>query len=157
MRAIAAALTIMLSVSLGVMCLQAQTSSEQPSPTNPAPSPQPPPAPAVTPPEPSQQPPPAPAATPPAPVAAPAPAPPAGPKARDLQGLDVFGSDGKLIGRVLKATELSGGVAGDLEVHSQGFFGYFASVYVVPANKAALKNGRVELSVNSEQAKQWKR
>jgi hypothetical protein len=51
--------------------------------------------------------------------------------------------------------ELAGGNPGNLEIHSRGFFGFFVSVYVVPADKATLKGGRVELSATTDQAKQW--
>lgn len=137
MRTPMALLAIALAAGVGAGAL-AQTTTDQPPAANPTPPP----------------------ATAPTPAPAPAPAtpaspPPSGPKAREFQGLDVFGSDGKQIGKVVKAAELAGGKAGDLEIHSQGFFGFFASVYVVPADKATLKSGRVELSATSDQAKQW--
>ena len=83
------------------------------------------------------------------------PAPPPGPKAGDVKGLDVFGSDGQQVGRVVNATETPEGRVKDVEVHSRGFFGYFATAYFVPGDKVTVKGGRVELSVPSDQAKQW--
>lgn len=135
MRAIVALLAITFAACVVGTGLQAQTTKDQP-------------------PAASQGSPPAAAPTP-APVAT--PTPPPGPKAKDFQGLDVFGSDGKQLGKVVKAAELTDGKAGDLEVHSSGFFGFFGSVYVVPADKATLKNGRVDLSMSSEQAKQLRK
>ena len=85
---------------------------------------------------------------------APTPAPAPGPKAKDLQGLDVFGSDAQQIGKVTKVETMPDGKVKGIEVHSSGFFGFFSKAYVVPAEKMNLKNGRVELSMTSEQAKQ---
>jgi hypothetical protein len=67
----------------------------------------------------------------------------------------VFGADGHRIGKVVKAAELADGKRGDLEIRSPGFFGFFSSLYVVPADKATLRSGRVDLSVTSGEAKQW--
>lgn len=127
-------LAIILAASGGAMDGMAQTTTEPP----PAPSSQP-----IPPP------------TAPAPTAALTPAPPPGPKAKDYQGLDVFASDSQQIGKVTKVAELPDGKIGNIEVHSSGFFGYFAKVYVLPAAQTTLKSGRVELAVTSEQAKQW--
>lgn len=110
---------------------------------------------AQTTPQPSEQSAP-PAAAPPAAQPQP-PAPPPGPKATDLKGLDVFGSDGQQIGRVQDATAAPDGRAKEIEVRSSGFFGFFAKVYRVPADKATLKGGRVELAATSDQAKEWLR
>jgi len=84
----------------------------------------------------------------------PAPTPPPGPKAKDLEGLDVFGSDAQRIGKVANVAVLPDGKIKDIEVQSSGFFGFFSKIYIVPAEKMHLKNGRVELSMTSEQAKQ---
>ena len=134
MRSLIMTLAITLAVYGGAFDGVAQTTTEPP----PAPSSQP-----------------IPPATPPAPTAAPTPAPPPGPKAKDYQGLDVFASDSQQIGKVTKVAELPDGKIGDIEVHSSGFFGYFAKVYVLPAAQTTVKGGRVELAVTSEQAKQW--
>jgi ribosomal 30S subunit maturation factor RimM len=83
------------------------------------------------------------------------PRPPAGPGAKDFEGLDVFGSDGQQIGRVVKTSETPNGQVKNIEVHSSGFFGFFAKVFMVPADKATIKAGRVELAASSDQAKQW--
>ena len=85
----------------------------------------------------------------PSPVAAP------GPKAKDLEGRDVFGSDAQQIGKVTKVETMPDGKVKGIEVHSSGFFGFFSTGYVVPAEKINLKSGRVELSMTSEQAKQF--
>jgi sporulation protein YlmC with PRC-barrel domain len=85
---------------------------------------------------------------------APAPTPAPGPKAKDLDGLDVFGSDAQQIGKVAKVAVMPDGKVKEIEVHSSGFFGFFSKAYVVPADKMNLKNGRVELSMTSEQASQ---
>ena len=110
---------------------------------------------AQTTPQPSEQS--APPAAAPPPAQPQPPAPPPGPKATDLKGLDVFGSDGQQIGRVQNATAAPDGRAKEIEVHSSGFFGFFAKVYMVPADKASLKGGRVELAATSDQAKEWLR
>ena len=100
-------------------------------------------------------------ATPPAATPAPAqpqpPTPPPGPKASAFKGLDVFGSDGQQIGKVVTATEAPDGAAKEIEVRSSGFLGFFANVFMVPADKATIKGGRVELAATSDQAKQWRR
>jgi sporulation protein YlmC with PRC-barrel domain len=83
--------------------------------------------------------------TPPAP-----PAPSLAPK--DLQGLDVFGSEGQQLGKVAKVNVAADGKVKDVEVQSGGFLGFFKSTYVVPAEKLAKKAGRIELSMTSEQA-----
>ena len=83
--------------------------------------------------------------TPPAP-----PAPSLAPK--DLQGLDVFGSEGQQLGKVAKVNVATDGKVKDVEVQSGGFLGFFRTTYVVPAEKLAKKAGRIELSMTSEQA-----
>jgi sporulation protein YlmC with PRC-barrel domain len=83
--------------------------------------------------------------TPPAP-----PAPSLAPK--DLQGLDVFGSEGQQLGKVAKVNVAADGKVKDVEVQSGGFLGFFKTTYVVPAEKLAKKAGRIELSMTSEQA-----
>ena len=88
--------------------------------------------------------------TPPAP-----PAPSLAPK--DLQGLDVFGSEGQQLGKVAKVNVAVDGKVKDVEVQSGGFLGFFRTTYVVPAEKLAKKAGRIELSMTSEQAKQLAR
>lgn len=67
----------------------------------------------------------------------------------------MFGSDSQQIGKVVKAVDTPDGKVGDIEIHSSGFFGYFAKVYVVPAAKTTVKSGRVELSATSDEAKKW--
>jgi sporulation protein YlmC with PRC-barrel domain len=71
--------------------------------------------------------------------------------AKDLEGLAVFGSDGKQIGNVTKVTESDGKVTG-VEVTSPGFFGFMATTYSVPADKLSTKDGRVDLSMTSGEA-----
>jgi sporulation protein YlmC with PRC-barrel domain len=73
--------------------------------------------------------------------------------AKDIEGLDVFGSDGQQVGKVAKVNVADGSVK-DVEVRSGGFLGFFAKTYLVPADKLSKKGGRVELSMTSEQAKQ---
>jgi hypothetical protein len=69
----------------------------------------------------------------------------------------VFTSDGQQLGTVTKANTLSDGNIKDIEVETAGFFGFFSTTYVVPVGKTALKGGRVDLSITSEQAKQLTR
>ena len=126
MRATIALLAITLIAQIAILDAVAQTTTDQTPPPANAPPPVPTPAPEAT----------------PAPTAAPVPTPPSGPKARDFQGLDVFGADGQRIGKVAKAGELADGKAGELEIRSPGFFGFFSRLYVVPAEKVTLKNGR---------------
>jgi hypothetical protein len=100
-----------------------------------------------------------PAATPgPAPAAA--PAAPASPvtnvptfKAKDLEGLDAFGSDGQQVGKVVKVNVRPDGNAKDAEIRSSGFFGFFSTAYIVPAAKLSVKGGRVAISMTSEEVK----
>jgi hypothetical protein len=100
-----------------------------------------------------------PAATPgPAPAAV--PAAPADPvktlptlKAKDLQGLDAFGSDGQQVGKVVKVNVLPDGNVKDAEIRSSGFFGFFSSGYIVPADKLSVKGGRAAISMTSEEVK----
>jgi PRC-barrel domain protein len=100
-----------------------------------------------------------PAATPgPAPAAA--PAAPASPvatvptfKAKDLEGLDAFGSDGQQVGKVAKVNVLPNGNAKDAEIHSSGFFGFFSTTYIVPADKLSVKGGRAAISMTSAEVK----
>ena len=73
--------------------------------------------------------------------------------AKDLEGVDVFGSDGQQIGKVTKFDEANGKVT-SVEVKSPGMFGFFAKTYVVPVEKLDKKDGRVELTMTSDEAKQ---
>ena len=77
--------------------------------------------------------------------------------AKDIQGLDVFGSDGQQVGKVAKVNTVADGNVKDVEVQSSGFLGFFAKTYVVPADKLNKKGGRIELSMTSDQAKQLMR
>ena len=88
-------------------------------------------------------------------VPIPPPAPPAL-TAKDLDGAEIFASDAKAIGKVKKVNS-SGGKLQNVEVQSGGYWGYFATTYVVPADKLAKKGGRIELSMTSEQAKSLKK
>ena len=74
--------------------------------------------------------------------------------AKDIQGLDVFGSDGQQVGKIAKVNVTDGTVR-DVEVQSIGFFGFFSKTYLLPAEKLNKKGGRVELSMTSEQAKKF--
>ena len=93
------------------------------------------------------------AATPNAPSPLPAPPPPTI-NAKEIEGLDVFGSDGQQVGKIAKVNLISDGNVKDVEIQSGGFLGFFSKTYVVPAAKLNKKGGRVELSMTSEQAKQ---
>ncbi len=92
------------------------------------------------------------AATQPAGAAPSAPAAPAL-TAKDLEGLDVFGSEGQAVGKVAKVNVVDGKVK-SVEVQSGGWFGFFKKTYVVPVESLNKKGGRIELSMTSEQAKQ---
>lgn len=70
--------------------------------------------------------------------------------AKDLEGLAVFCSDGIQIGNVTKVTESDGKVT-SVEVTSPGFFGFMATTYSVPADKLSKKDGRVDLSMTSDE------
>jgi PRC-barrel domain len=89
-----------------------------------------------------------------------APAAPADPvktlptlKAKDLEGLDAFGSDGQQVGKVVKVNVLPDGNVKDAEIRSSGFFGFFSSGYIVPADKLSVKGGRAAISMTSEEVK----
>ena len=74
--------------------------------------------------------------------------------AKDIQGLDVFGSDGQQVGKIAKVNVTDGAIR-NVEVQSVGFLGFFSKTYLLPAEKLNKKGGRVELSMTSEQAKQF--
>src|SRR5215468_3653229 len=74
--------------------------------------------------------------------------------AKDIQGLDVFGSDGQQVGKIAKVNVTDGTVR-DVEVQSVGFLGFFSKTYLLPADKLSKKGGRVELSMTSGQARQF--
>ena len=74
-------------------------------------------------------------------------------KAKDLEGLDAFGSDGQQVGKVVKVNVLTDGNVKDAQIRSSGFFGFFSSEYVVPADKLSVKGGRVAISMTSEEVK----
>ena len=95
--------------------------------------------------------------TAPAPVASlPSVSSPAQPglAAKDIQGLDVFGTDGRQVGKIAKVN-VNGGTIKDVEVQSAGFLGFFAKTYLLPGEKLSKKGGRVEVSMTSEQARQF--
>jgi hypothetical protein len=74
--------------------------------------------------------------------------------AKDIQGLDVFGTDGRQVGKIAKVN-VNGGTIKDVEVQSAGFLGFFAKTYLLPAEKLSKKGGRVEVSMTSEQVRQF--
>jgi sporulation protein YlmC with PRC-barrel domain len=74
--------------------------------------------------------------------------------AKELQGLNVFGSEGQLVGKIAKVNVLPSGKVKDVEIRSRGFLGFFSKTYVIPTDKLNKKGGRVDLSMTSEQAKQ---
>jgi PRC-barrel domain len=76
------------------------------------------------------------------------------PSAKDLEGKDAFSSDSQQLGKVAKANTLADGNVKDIEIQSSGFLGFFSKTYVVPADKASVKGGRVEISMTSDQVKQ---
>ena len=73
--------------------------------------------------------------------------------AKDLDGLDVFGSEGQQIGKVTKTEASPDGKVKDVEVQSKGFLGFFKKTYVVPADKLTKKGGRIDVSMTSDQVK----
>ena len=79
---------------------------------------------------------------------------PVTPSAKDLEGKDAFSSDSQQLGKVTKANAQSDGAVKDIEIQSSGFLGFFSKTYVVPAGKATVKGGRVEVSMTSDQVKQ---
>src|SRR5262252_8083816 len=54
--------------------------------------------------------------------------------AKDIQGLDVFGSDGQQVGKIAKVNVTDGAVR-NVEVQSVGFLGFFSKTYLLPAEK----------------------
>jgi len=74
--------------------------------------------------------------------------------AKDIQGLDVFSSDGRQVGKIAKVNATNGTVK-DVEVQSAGFLGFFSKTYLLPADKLSKKGGRLDLSLTGEQAKQF--
>ena len=74
---------------------------------------------------------------------------------KELQGLDVFASGGQQLGTVTKVDTLPDGKVKDIELKSAGFLGMFKTTYLVPADKVAKKGSRIELSMTSDQAKQF--
>jgi hypothetical protein len=76
------------------------------------------------------------------------------PSAKELEGKDAFSSDSQQLGKVTKANAASDGNVKDVEIQSSGFLGFFSKTYVVPADKTAIKGGRVEVSMTSDQVKQ---
>jgi sporulation protein YlmC with PRC-barrel domain len=99
----------------------------------------------------AQTPPASPAGQPPSPVAT-VPTPPALPAT--LEGTPVFTSDGQQVGKVAKVNLQGDKNVKDVEVHSPGFFGWFSTAYVLPADKLSLKGGRLEVAMTNEQVKQ---
>ena len=79
---------------------------------------------------------------------------PTTPSAKDLEGKDAFSSDSQQLGKITKAHAASDGNVKDVEIQSSGFLGFFSKTYVVPADKTAIKGGRVEVSMTSDQVKQ---
>jgi hypothetical protein len=126
-HALTTALVLLLAVAAGSTSAPAQSTTPAPSPT-------------------------AGAATSATPAAAPSPL-----VASEIQGLDVFGRDGQQLGKVAKVNVVADGKVKDVEVQSGGFLGFFSKTYVVPGDQLSKKGGRVELSMTSEQAKQFAR
>lgn len=79
---------------------------------------------------------------------------PTTPSAKEFEGKDAFSSDSQQLGKVTKANAATDGNVKDVEIQSSGFFGFFSKTYVVPAEKASIKGGRVEVSMTSDQVKQ---
>jgi PRC-barrel domain len=79
---------------------------------------------------------------------------PTTPSAKELEGKDAFSSDSQQLGKVTKANTLSDGNVKDIEIQSSGFLGFFSKTYVVPVEKAAVKGGRVEVTMTNDQVKQ---
>jgi sporulation protein YlmC with PRC-barrel domain len=100
---------------------------------------------------PSASPPPA-AGTTTTPTAPPAPA---ALTAKDLQGLDVFGSEGQQLGKVANVNIAADGKIKGVEVQSMGFLGFFKTTYLLPAEKLAKKAGRIELSMTRGDAQKF--
>jgi sporulation protein YlmC with PRC-barrel domain len=74
---------------------------------------------------------------------------------KELQGMDVFASGGQQLGKVTKVDTLPDGKVKDVELQSGGFLGMFKKIYVVPGDRIAKKGSRIELSMTSDQAKQF--
>jgi hypothetical protein len=74
---------------------------------------------------------------------------------KELQGLDAFASGGQQLGKVTKVDTLPDGKVKDVELQSSGFLGMFKTTYVVPVDKVAKKGSRIELSMTTDQAKQF--
>ena len=74
----------------------------------------------------------------------------------DLEGLEVFASDSRLIGKVTKA-DIANGRISTVVVESKGYAGFFIDSYVIPGSVLTKKGNRVELTSSSETAKSLKR
>jgi hypothetical protein len=74
--------------------------------------------------------------------------------AREIQGLDVFGTDGQQVGKVTRVIVVADGVI-EIEIRSRGFFGLFSKTYVIPADRLNKKGARLDLSMTSDQAMQF--
>ena len=70
-------------------------------------------------------------------------------------GLAVRRLGGQQLGTVTRVDTLPDGKVKDVELQSGGFLGMFKTTYVVPADKVAKKGSRIELSMTSDQAKQF--
>lgn len=149
------------ALTLAMLSTQAPAQSPTPDPAQPSAAPV-----AATPAAPAQ----AAAPTAPAPqaTATPAPASTAQPAAQpgsaaantaptptlsaaDIQGLDVFGSDGQQVGKVIGVNQSDGAVK-SIDVQSNGYFGFFKNTYEIPANAVKKNGAKLELSMSSGDA-----
>jgi sporulation protein YlmC with PRC-barrel domain len=69
----------------------------------------------------------------------------------DIQGLDVFGSEGQQVGRVTRVNQADGAVK-SIDVQSNGFFGFFKKTYEIPATAVKKNGAKIELSMTSSEA-----
>jgi hypothetical protein len=87
--------------------------------------------------------------TPASPAAAGVPVPTFAPS--DIQGLDVFGSEGHQIGKVIRTNSANGNV-NSIDVQSNGLLGYFKKTYEIPVASIKKNGQKIELSMTSEEA-----
>ena len=68
----------------------------------------------------------------------------------DLDGYEVFSSEGHKVGEVTRVNMRAGNVHG-VEVRSPGYWGYFKKTYLLPASKLTLGRGRLDVAMTREE------
>jgi sporulation protein YlmC with PRC-barrel domain len=71
--------------------------------------------------------------------------------AADIKGLNVFGSEGRQVGKVIAVNEDNGAVK-SIDVQTNGFFGFFKRTYEIPFSAVKKSGGKIELTMTSQEA-----